>query len=363
MLKVDVAGSLGEFDYAVSFETEHRVIALFGVSGAGKSTVINTLSGVLLPDYGHISIDDSVFLDTSTRQNISPRRRRIGQIFQDGRLFPHMSVKRNLTYARWAGWRKKTQSFDDVVSLLGIDHLLSRRPHELSGGEQQRVALGRALLSDPRLLLMDEPLTGLDYERKAEILPYLERLAHEFGIPIIYVSHDLDEIIRLADYLVLLENGRAKAKGPIGEILPKVHGQFAAGVQTPVSLISASFQRIDHIYGMTVLSCGRQEFIVPIILQEQTTPYRVRIDSRDVALALSRPDQTSMQNILSGKIMIVEKVSESAADISVNIDGQVVVSRVTLKAVDELNLKVEQQVFLMVKSVAVDGVTSRPSEG
>lgn len=357
MLDVDIAGKRGDFDYAVSFQSESKVTALFGVSGAGKSTVIEALSGGTTPDNGRIAIDDVVFFDIVSRKNMAVRRRRVGHIFQDARLFPHMSVKRNLTYARWAGWRsKKSASFDDVVSMLGLGDLLKRLPGTLSGGERQRVAIGRALLSDPRLLLMDEPLSGLDLQRKSEIMPYLEKLAHESGVPIVYVSHDLDEVVRLADYLVLMEGGRVTAKGPISGVLPRVQGQFNLRNHTPASLLMADFLSPDPTYGMTWLSIGRQKIAVSEKLIARDTPYRIRIDASDVAIALDFPGHSSFQNILEGKVLAVKHAGGTFSDITISLDGQPIVARVTRKASDDLDLQPDSVVYVLIKSVAIEGI-------
>ena len=356
MLEVDIAGQRGNFNYALSFKSAANVTALFGVSGAGKSTLIDAISGHVTPENGRIAVGESVFFDTVNRKNINVRKRRVGHIFQDPRLFPHMNVKRNLTYARWAGWRnKKAASFDDIVEMLGLSDLLTRMPANLSGGERQRVAIGRALLSDPRVLLMDEPLTGLDHWRKMEIMPYFERIANEGGVPIIYVSHDLDEVVQLADHMVLMDAGRVSNHGSLVEILPKVHGQFDQGKHTPSALIDAYFESTDPNWDMTWLKIGQQHFALPEKLEPREEPYRVRVDASDVALALNEPRGTSFQNILHGRVLAVEKMGSAYCDVTLSIDGQPIIARVTNKAQSELSLAPDLPVFVMIKSVAVEG--------
>jgi len=223
MLRVDVSKRLGEFAIEASFASEGRVTGLFGASGAGKTSLINMIAGLLRPDRGMISIDGETLDDTSTRSHLAVHRRRIGYVFQDARLFPHLDVRRNLDYGRRmnhltedrALWRR-------VTELLDIGHLLDRRPGKLSGGERQRVALGRALLSQPRLLLLDEPLGSLDEERKEDILPYLVRLRDEAGIPMVYVSHDASEMRQLATQIAIIRRGRVTAFGG-PEVLPAAH--------------------------------------------------------------------------------------------------------------------------------------------
>jgi len=214
MLVVEVEKQLGEFSLNALFAGESGATALFGPSGAGKTSIINMIAGLLRPDRGRIVLDGEVLFDDAARTNIPAWRRRIGYVFQEGRLFPHLSVKNNLDYGRWIGGHAAdANAFAHVVELLDIGQLLDRRPGKLSGGERQRVAVGRALLMRPRLLLLDEPLAALDAGRKAEIFPYLERLRDEATVPMVYVSHQADEIRRIATRVVRLEGGRVAATG------------------------------------------------------------------------------------------------------------------------------------------------------
>jgi molybdate transport system ATP-binding protein len=214
VLTVEIEKRLGEFSLHASFASESRVTALFGPSGAGKTTVINAIAGLIAPDRGRIVLGDEVLFDRAARRNEPAWRRRIGYVFQEDRLFPHLSVRHNLDYGRWmSGQASDASAFMRVVGMLDIGHLLERRPGKLSGGERQRVAMGRALLMRPRLLLLDEPLASLDAARKREILPYLERLRDEAGVPMIYVSHHAGELRRIATAVVRLDAGRVLAVG------------------------------------------------------------------------------------------------------------------------------------------------------
>jgi molybdate transport system ATP-binding protein len=216
MLRVDVTKQLGEFSLEASFTSEGRVTGLFGASGAGKSSLINMIAGLLKPDRGVISLDGETLDDTAARVHVPPHRRRIGYVFQDARLFPHLNVRQNLDYGRrMNGLADDPAQRSRVTELLDIGPLMDRRPGKLSGGERQRVALGRALLSKPRLLLLDEPLGSLDEGRKVEILPYLVRLRDEAGIPMVYVSHDAAELRQLATQIVMLRHGRVTALGGV----------------------------------------------------------------------------------------------------------------------------------------------------
>jgi len=216
MLVVDVEKTLGNFRLSARFAGETGATALFGPSGAGKTSLINMIAGLVRPDRGRITLDDDVLFDSATRVDLPAWRRRIGYVFQDGRLFPHLSVKHNLTYGRWmSGHRVDDADFTRVTELLDIGPLLGRRPGRLSGGERQRVAVGRALLMRPRLLLLDEPMASLDTRRKQEILPYLQRLRDDANVPIVYVSHDAAEVKALATRVVMLDSGRIVSAGGV----------------------------------------------------------------------------------------------------------------------------------------------------
>ena len=224
MLEVAVTKRLGSFEIEAEFScASDGIVALFGRSGAGKTSLINMLAGLSRPDSGRIEIAGVPLFDSRRGLDLPPERRRMGYVFQEGRLFPHMSVHGNLNYGlRRAPPGERRIRLDQIVELLGLEALLERRPHDLSGGEKQRVALGRALLANPRLLLLDEPLAALDQARKDEVLPFIERLRDELTIPIVYVSHAMPEIVRLADVMVLMSEGRVKAVGPLDEVTSRL---------------------------------------------------------------------------------------------------------------------------------------------
>ena len=241
-LAVDVTHRFGSFLLEARFVSEGRLTAFFGRSGAGKTSLVNIIAGIVRPDRGRIVLDDTVLVDTDKRIFVPKYRRRVGYVFQEGRLFPHLTVRQNLLFGRWfTGKRERQIGLDQVLDLLGIEHLLERRPGGLSGGEKQRVAIGRALLTSPRLLLLDEPLASLDDTRKDEILPFIERLRVEAEVPFVYVSHSISEVTRLATTVVTMLDGRIVAVGPPTEVFGRTElmAPHDSSVGTPSTLVTS----------------------------------------------------------------------------------------------------------------------------
>ncbi|MGZ5496693.1 MAG: molybdenum ABC transporter ATP-binding protein, partial [Candidatus Aminicenantales bacterium] len=254
ILDVDIRHEQGGFKLQARFQSEGRLTALYGPSGSGKTTVVNAIGGLLRPAHGRVAVQGLILLDTDRGIAIPKHRRRIGCVFQEGRLFPHLNVRQNLLFGRWfTPRRERAASFERVVELLGIGSLLDRWPSTLSGGEKQRVAIGRALLADPRLLLMDEPLASLDDARKAEIYPYIERLRDEGGIPIVLVSHSVPEIARLATSIVVLSQGRVTMAGTASEILRHTTLFPGTGPAEAGALIEARVVGHEPEFGLTIL--------------------------------------------------------------------------------------------------------------
>ncbi|SPW22846.1 Sulfate/thiosulfate import ATP-binding protein CysA [Cronobacter sakazakii] len=275
------------------------ITAVFGVSGAGKTSLINAISGLTRPQHGRIVLNDRVLSDTETDTFLPPEKRRVGYVFQDARLFPHYKVRGNLKY----GMAKEMASqFDKLVTLLGIEPLLDRLPGTLSGGEKQRVAIGRALLTAPELLLLDEPLASLDVPRKRELLPYLQRLAREINIPMLYVSHSLEEILHLADKVLVLEQGEVKAFGSLEDIWGSsvMHPWLPPEQQSSVLKVTV-LEHHPH-YAMTALALGDQHLWVNRIEKPLQTALRIRIQASDVSLVLQPPLQSSIRNILRARV-------------------------------------------------------------
>lgn len=356
MLSVALRHRLGGFLLDVSFETSGRLTALFGPSGSGKTSIINLIGGLTRPDHGRIAIDGRVLADTEARKFLPKHKRRIGYVFQDARLFPHMTVSQNLRYGRW--FTPAAERYNDMghlVEMLGIGHLLDRRPDRLSGGEKQRVAIGRALLSSPRLLLMDEPLAALDDARKAEIMPYIERLRDEIGVPIVYVSHSLGEVARLATDIVVLAEGKVAASGATSDIVQRLDLLPEAERREGGAVLDMSIADQDSAFGITVLRSAAGEIRMASVEGTIGEAVRVRIRARDVIVATERPTGLSALNILAGVIVDIAGDAGWLADIRIDCGGQTVVARITRQSVQALGLHEGQEVFAVVKTVSFDG--------
>lgn len=348
-LEVDIAGVVGSFAISARFVAEPGVTALFGRSGAGKSTILKMIAGTARPREGRIVADGHTLLDIEAGIDLRPRERRIGFVFQEDRLFPHLTVRRNLTYARWAGGRRAQRPLAEVVALLGLEEHLERLPGTLSGGERQRVAIGRALLAAPHILLMDEPLSSLDRPRRAEILPYLETVANETQVPILYVSHETDEVARLADRVVKVESGTAHTSGTPGEILG---GGIGVG-EEPSAILEGSVEAYDAAYETARVDIGGG--IVELSVRDLPVGARVRLRMRadDVAIATSAHDGLSIRNQLWCTIETID-IAGASALVSLRFGSQRLFSRITAKSAGDLKLSRGQRVVALVKAVLVE---------
>lgn len=355
MLDVDIRRVQGDFTVHAAFTArEAGVTALFGSSGAGKTSIISMVAGLVRPDAGRIVVNERVVFDAEKGVDVPPNRRRFGYVFQDGRLFPHLSVRSNLNYGfKRVRGRERRIGFDQVVELLGIGHLLDRHPANLSGGEKQRAAIGRSLLTSPDLLLMDEPLASLDAARKAEVMPFIARLPRELDIPILYVSHSVDEILNLADTLVFLADGSPKAVGPVEEVTSRPDFQKLTGRMEAGAVLSCQVESHDAEGGLTRLRFSGGILAVPKISREPGEPVRVRIHPRDVGIALGELPRTSIQNIFPGTITEISP-SENGGLVDVRLDiGVPLPATITPRAVRDLDLKKGAEVLALVKSVSV----------
>ncbi len=354
MIEVSVTQQLGDFTLDADFAADGRFIALFGHSGSGKTSLINVIAGLTRPQRGRVVIDGTTLLDTARGVFLPPYRRRLGTVFQEGRLFPHLSVRQNLLYGAWFAGSTGRASLSRVAGLLGIEDLLTRYPNRLSGGEKQRVAIGRALLAAPKLLLMDEPLASLDDARKQEIMPYLERLRDEARIPIIYVSHSVAEVARLSDTLVVLSGGKVRAAGPTIELMQRLDLFPSGDGGEAGAVIEAVVQSHDDAYGLTTLASRAGQWRVPRLDIAPGKRARMQIKARDVMIARQRPEEMSALNVIAAVVDEIGPMDGPGIEIKLDCGGEALVARLTRYSVERLSLSVGTPVFAIVKSVSFD---------
>ncbi len=356
MIEVAVAKRLGAFQIDAEFScATDGIVALFGRSGAGKTSLVNLLAGLSRPDSGHIEIEGVTVFDSKRGLDLPPERRRIGYVFQEGRLFPHLTVRGNLTYGlRRAPAAERRIQLDQIVDLLGLEVLLGRRPHDLSGGEKQRVALGRALLANPRLLLMDEPLAGLDQARKDEVLSFIERLRDELTIPIVYVSHAMPEIVRLAETMVLMSEGRVEAVGPLEELTSRLDLRPLTGRYEAGAVLEARVEGQDAAFALTELSFAGGRLWVPRLDLPRGAELRLRIRARDVVLAHTRPEKTSILNVLPCVVKDIGTEEGPQVDLRLDAGGAALWARITRRSLHELGLVPGSKVYALIKAGSID---------
>ena len=353
---IEVKFNVDREDFTLQLDLElpgTGVTALFGQSGSGKTTTINALSGLIKPNYGYISVNGKVLFDSDKGINVATEKRGLGYVFQEGRLFPHMTVKENLTY----GMQSNADPFPsqrETIELLGLTKFLHRKPVSLSGGERQRVAIGRALLCSPQLLLMDEPLAALDAARKQELLPYISKLKDILNIPIIYVSHQIQEIMNLADTLVLLENGRVVEKGSVDTIInnPKTTPYFGENLKS--SFIKCIIENNDLDTSVTKLGFDGGLITTTIIDKPVGSTVRVRIRAQDIAVSIEQPQNISIANIFEVKIKTIEPSEEGFVDLSLIAKNTVFWARLTKTSVTNLKLTPGRVVYALFKSTAIE---------
>ncbi len=330
------------------------ITAVFGASGSGKSTLLRAVAGLETQSRGHVRIDDVVWQDDAKGVFLPPHRRGVGYVFQDSRLFPHLTVERNLRY----GFKRHAPEtryvdIDRVIEVMDMLPLLHRRPASLSGGEIQRVAIARAVLANPRLLLMDEPLASLDARRKHGILPFIERLRDDLGIPVVYVSHAMEEIIRLADTLVLLSEGKVAATGGVEELTGRLDLHPLTGRHEAGAVIAAVTGERDEMFDLTELRFGDNRLLVAGLDVPVGQPLRARIRARDVALSLEKPEGTSILNLFAGTVVEIREDKGPQVDVLLDI-GVPLIARITRKSCSDLDLAPGKPIHAMVKAVAVD---------
>lgn len=351
MIHATIDTRLGQFHLDVSFDAGSGVTALFGASGSGKSTIVKAIAGLIAPGRGLIKIGDDVLYDG--RVNVPAEKRRAGVVFQDGRLFPHLSVRDNLMFGYRRAGAKRTIALDDVIDVLGISDLMARKPSSLSGGERQRVAVGRALLSQPRILLMDEPLASLDQGRKREVLPFLTELNERFAIPILYVTHDTDEVLELAHDIVLLSRGRVVAHGTLAEVTSRLDLPPEAEALGVGSILSGRVEAHDAARGLTTITTTAGAVRLALIDRPIGSAIAIRIAARDVALALIAPADISVQNVLAVTVEEIRRVSPYVGRLALRSGGARLLAEITEDARMRLSLEPGVRAFALIKSVAL----------
>lgn len=344
------------FAINATFKSDARIVALFGKSGSGKTTIVSAIAGLVRPDRGRIEIAGESLFDSARGIDRAIETRGVGYVFQEGLLLPHLNVKQNLLYGagRVAAASAKKIPFAHVIELLGIAGLLERAAPSLSGGEKQRVAIGRALLSHPRVLLMDEPLASLDASRRGEILRLIERVRDELKVPIVYVSHSIGEVSRLADDVVVLNDGKVVACGATESIFNRADLRPFTGRYEGGALIEAIARSHDAHYFLTTFSFDGGELVAPGIDVPIGARVRIRIRARDVSLATERPHGISVRNILQGKIKGIDDHGGAIIEVCVRVGSRDILARISRQAKDDMALAAGRDVYLLVKAVAFD---------
>ena len=356
MLDIDIQLQRGDFHLQIKFAAPSgSVIALFGPSGCGKTTTANVIAGLLKPDEGRISIDDRILFDDARHINIPTEQRGIGYVFQNARLFPHMTVERNLQYGLRRSRHSPFISIDFVIRLLDLQLLLTRHPNQLSGGEQQRVAIGRALLSQPTLLLLDEPLSSLDMARRNEVLPYLERLRDSLKLTMLYVSHQFDEVLRLATQVVLMSAGKCIAEGSPGELSLQPELRTLLNEEAIGAIVETKVASINPDNELAQVAIGNGTVNVDAAELQAGQQVRIQLLARDLILSLEAPSGLSIRNKLAGIVTAVSNDIGNTVLVHVDVGNVVVMARITHSAAHDLQLKSGTKLWVLVKAITLRG--------
>ena len=359
MLKLNIRKQLEPFELSVSEDVPtDGVTALFGPSGAGKTMLLRLVAG-FEKGIGRIEFNDSIWFDSTQKINVQPHKRPVGFVHQRPVLFNHLNVFSNLKVPlRFTRSRQQHTQLDDVVDIFGLAPLLNQSPPTLSGGERQRVAIAQMVLSQPSLMFLDEPLAGLDLDRKAEILPFLQTLAYQLKIPTIYVSHEIEEITQLCDRVLVIEAGQINQFKKTGELFQHLELHTLSCRLEAGSIVEAKCRSHDDAYHLTHLEIDNQMISVPILpALEINQTVKLRIRARDVSISLSRPTDVSIRNILAGRIRSIQPIDESPfVEVTIGCDSTIVRARITRAALDALTLHQDMQVFALIKSVSFDSL-------
>ena len=361
-LLISLELNLGNFTLSVNTAFDAQgVTAIYGPSGSGKTTLLRWIAGLEKNTQGHLTFNDQIWQNETIF--VPAQKRQIAYVFQDARLFPHLNVLGNLNYAYQRRFNDQGPTLSQVTEWFELDTLLSKDCSQLSGGQQQRVAIARALLTSPQLVLMDEPLASLDSSSKNAILHHLERLHQHLPAPILYVSHDLEEVSRLADGLLLLEDGSVSAQGPLLDLITRLDLNLSQE-ENAASILEATIQAHDEQYHLTELLIDNElQLFVSTIDSDIGYPVRVQIPARDVSITLDKPQNSSIQNILPATIEALDKSSGASARLILNIAKQKLLVKLTNKSVDQLNLVTGQKVFAQIKTVALLSDLQRSHNG
>tara|TARA_Y100001970_G_scaffold160794_1_gene196672 strand:+ start:1328 stop:2410 length:1083 start_codon:yes stop_codon:yes gene_type:complete len=348
---------LGNFksNIDISFSASN-IVAITGLSGSGKSTIAKVICGLLKPINGYIKINNKILYCTKNKINIPPHLRKIGMVFQEARLFSHMSVRNNLLYGQKRNSEFNKKKFDKVIKILGIENLLNRNTFNLSGGEAQRVSIGRALLSEPEILILDEPLTGLDTPRQNKIMKIIKEINKNLKIPILFISHSIEEIIFIAEKIIIIENGKVAAQGTIEEIISyKKLSHFNSG-NTSYSLIKGIIHKHDKTNANTIIDIDGKKLITKPISDKVNSNQIIKLFSKDISIATKIPKNISINNILETKITKIKTLKKSGiAEIYLSIGKQEIISEITLFSLKKLKLKINLKVFALVKAISIVG--------
>lgn len=354
-LKFSAKHRFEEFEIDADFETEQGVTALFGRSGSGKTSILKMISGLITPQVGDITFNGDIIYSSKSGQSLAPHKRGFGYVFQEPRLFPHLNIRQNLKYGAWMQRKNVShREFGRISELLGLSDLLDRQPHNLSGGEQQRVAIGRALLSSPRLLLMDEPLSSLDQARKAEILPFLEDLCANTKVPIVYVSHSVSEVMRLANQVILLEAGKVTSIQS-----PQMLNQNAAFVSSLArnelgAMIQGKVESFDPEEQLVTIALRQGSLTIPAEQATAGTKVKLFVAARDVMLGTQKPEGLSAMNILQGTVTSIDASTQSAVNVRLHCAGEEILAQITSSSAKRLQLQVGMNIYAIIKAVSFE---------
>lgn len=357
-LAVDVTMSAGDFAITAAFQTPPAgITALFGPSGAGKTSLLHAIAGLIRPTEGRITLGHVRLFDSFAQTDLPPAKRGAGVVFQDDRLFPHKTVRGNLLYGAGSLPRQDRQeALSKIARLLDIEPLLDRRPAGLSGGEKRRVSIGRALLSVPKVLLLDEPLSGLDAARREDVMAYIARIAHSQQIPILYITHGLSEVLRLADRMVMLEDGQVSAEGPVGDVLNERASSGLIAPDERATVVEGLVESAGGRDGLSVIATPMGLVQVVGLSAPQRARVRLRLRAADIGLALSEPRDISINNVLPGHVISISDDGPAASLLTLDC-GAPLLARLTRHSVQRLSLQPGTRIFALIKAVAVDRVS------